>query len=164
MAATVMGQVIRPVASTSTPGSRLAGSEMVSRSDMARWGASRSWVRSSPLLLAIGVPLAVVSDTLGHASSRVTVDVYGHLLAPSRIHAAERCAAPCGATSCPTSTRWLQTGRAPTTTPVNSHAVGRPGLDPGTLLLKCSSERDSVCHILALRFKKAFTVDTTPCQ
>jgi hypothetical protein len=40
-------------------------------------------------LLARGVPLEVVSDTLGHASIRVTMDVYGHLLAPSRMHAAE---------------------------------------------------------------------------
>jgi hypothetical protein len=37
----------------------------------------------------MGVPLEVVSDTLGHASIRVTMDVYGHLLAPSRMHAAE---------------------------------------------------------------------------
>jgi len=37
----------------------------------------------------MGVPLEVVSETLGHASIRVTKDVYGHLLAESKIKAAE---------------------------------------------------------------------------
>jgi len=37
----------------------------------------------------MGVPLEAVSGTLGHASIRVTMEVYGHLLAPARMHAAE---------------------------------------------------------------------------
>jgi integrase len=41
------------------------------------------------LLLAMGVPLEVVSETLGHSSIRVTKAVYGHLLAPARASAAE---------------------------------------------------------------------------
>ncbi len=56
------------------------------------WGTGASTscaIRAPHLLLAMGVPLEVVSDTLGHASIRVTMDVYGHLLAPSRMLAAE---------------------------------------------------------------------------
>jgi hypothetical protein len=43
----------------------------------------------APALLAMGVTLEVVSETLGHASIRVTKDVYGRLLAESKIKAAE---------------------------------------------------------------------------
>ena len=35
-------------------------------------------------MLASGVPLKVVSDTLGHSSISITADVYAHLLQPSR--------------------------------------------------------------------------------
>jgi site-specific recombinase XerD len=41
------------------------------------------------LLLAQGVPLEVVSETLGHSSIRATKDVYGHLMAPWRALAAD---------------------------------------------------------------------------
>jgi integrase len=37
---------------------------------------------AASLMLAAGVPLEVVSDVLGHASIRMTADVYGHILAP----------------------------------------------------------------------------------
>jgi hypothetical protein len=38
----------------------------------------------------VQVPVGeVVYDTLGHASIRVTMEVYGHLLTPARMHAAE---------------------------------------------------------------------------
>jgi integrase len=40
-------------------------------------------------MLANGVPLQVVSDILGHASIRITSDVYGHVLAPQRQETAE---------------------------------------------------------------------------
>ena len=40
-------------------------------------------------MLANGIPLQVVSDILGHASIRITSDVYGHVLAPQRQEAAE---------------------------------------------------------------------------
>lgn len=36
-----------------------------------------------------GVALEVVSDTLGHTSIRVTMDVYGHPLAPAKMQAAD---------------------------------------------------------------------------
>jgi hypothetical protein len=41
------------------------------------------------LMLAMEVPLEVVSDALGHSSIRVTKDVYGHLLASSKMKAAK---------------------------------------------------------------------------
>ena len=40
-------------------------------------------------MLASGVPLQVVSEILGHASIRMTADVYGHILDPDRVAAAE---------------------------------------------------------------------------
>jgi integrase len=39
-------------------------------------------------MLASGVKLQVVSEVLGHASIRMTADVYGHILAPDREAAA----------------------------------------------------------------------------
>jgi integrase len=44
---------------------------------------------AASLMLAAGVPLEVVSDVLGHASIRMTADVYGHILAPQREAAAD---------------------------------------------------------------------------
>jgi integrase len=44
---------------------------------------------AASLLLAQGVPLKVVSEMLGHASIRITADVYGHLLEPARTEAAD---------------------------------------------------------------------------
>jgi integrase len=41
------------------------------------------------LMLAEGVPLQVVADVLGHASIRMTADVYGHVLPPARRAAAD---------------------------------------------------------------------------
>lgn len=41
-------------------------------------------VSCASLLLAMEVPLEVVAEQLGHASIRVTKDVYGHLLPRSR--------------------------------------------------------------------------------
>jgi integrase len=40
-------------------------------------------------MLASGVPLEVVSRVLGHASIRITADVYGHIMDPQRQQAAE---------------------------------------------------------------------------
>ncbi len=44
---------------------------------------------AASLMLANGVKIQVVSDLLGHASIRMTADVYGHILAPDRKAAAE---------------------------------------------------------------------------
>jgi integrase len=40
-------------------------------------------------MLAQGVKLQVVSQVLGHASIRMTADVYGHILDPDRQEAAD---------------------------------------------------------------------------
>lgn len=44
---------------------------------------------AATLMLIAGVPLNVVSEILGHASIRITSDVYGHVVAPQRKEAAE---------------------------------------------------------------------------
>jgi integrase len=44
---------------------------------------------AASLMLAQGVKIQVVSDILGHASIRMTADVYGHILAPDRHAAAQ---------------------------------------------------------------------------
>ena len=44
---------------------------------------------AASLMLAQGVKLQVVSDVFGHASIRMTSDVYGHILAPDRQAAAD---------------------------------------------------------------------------
>jgi integrase len=44
---------------------------------------------AASLMLAQGVKLQVVSEVLGHASIRMTADVYGHILAPDREAAAQ---------------------------------------------------------------------------
>ena len=43
----------------------------------------------SSLLIAAGVPIAVVSKRLGHSTIAVTVDLYGHLLRDANRQAAE---------------------------------------------------------------------------
>jgi integrase len=115
------------------------------RAGLGHWSIHElrhSWVS---LLLAMGVPLEAVSDTLGHASIRVTMDVYGHLLAPSRTYAAEAMRRPCGSTSPdfdPLATELATTSATDgVDNSLNWDSVGRPGLDPGTLGLKvpCSS-------------------------
>lgn len=44
---------------------------------------------AASIVLAMGVPLKVVSETLGHSSIRITSDVYGHLLEPAHQEAAQ---------------------------------------------------------------------------
>jgi integrase len=43
---------------------------------------------AASLMLAQGVPLKTVSETLGHSSIAITADTYGHLLPPARAEAA----------------------------------------------------------------------------
>jgi hypothetical protein len=94
----------------------------------------------------MGVPLEVVSDTLGHASFRVTMDVYGHLLAPAKMQAADAMRWALWLEDLPTFDA-LVADLAAVAPPEEaddastSDSVGRPGLDPGTLGLKvpCSS-------------------------
>ena len=116
------------------------------RAGLGHWSIHELRHSCAPLLLAMGVPLEVLSDTLGHASIRVTMDVYGHLLAPARMHAAEAMRWALWIDELPDfdplttelATRPVTDGVGNT---LNWDVVGRPGLDPGTLGLKvpCSS-------------------------
>ena len=54
---------------------------------------------AASLLIAQGVPLKVVSETLGHASIRITSDVYGHLFDDAGAAAAEATTAALWATA-----------------------------------------------------------------
>ncbi len=56
---------------------------------LGHWSIHELRHSCASLMLAMEVPLEVVSDTLGHSSIRVTKDVYGHLLAASKMKAAE---------------------------------------------------------------------------
>jgi integrase len=56
---------------------------------LGRWSPHELRHSAASLLLAQGVPLKVVSETLGHASIRITADVYGHLLEPAKAEAAD---------------------------------------------------------------------------
>jgi integrase len=54
-----------------------------------RWRPRELRHSAASLMLAQGVKLQVVSQVLGHASIRMTADVYGHVLDPDRQEAAE---------------------------------------------------------------------------
>jgi Phage integrase family len=56
---------------------------------IGKWHPHELQHTAASLMLANGIPLRVVSDILGHASIRITSDVYGHVLAPRRQEAAE---------------------------------------------------------------------------
>jgi len=56
---------------------------------IGKWHPHELRHTAASLMLANGIPLQVVSDILGHASIRITSDVYGHVLAPQRQEAAE---------------------------------------------------------------------------
>ena len=56
---------------------------------IGRWSPHELRHSAASILLAMGVPLKTVSETLGHSSIRVTADVYAHLLAPARQDAAD---------------------------------------------------------------------------
>lgn len=56
---------------------------------LGRWSPHELRHSAASLLLAMGVPLKVVSETLGHSSIRVTADTYGHIMEPARAEAAD---------------------------------------------------------------------------
>ena len=56
---------------------------------LGNWHPHERRHSAASLMLAMGVPLQVVSEVLGHASIRMTADVYGHILAPDRQAATE---------------------------------------------------------------------------
>ncbi len=55
---------------------------------LGRWSPHELRHSAASLLLAMGVPLKLVSDVLGHSSIRITADVYGHLLDDAKAEAA----------------------------------------------------------------------------
>jgi len=59
------------------------------KAGIGKWHPHELRHTAASLMLAEGVPLQVVSAILGHASIRITSDVYGHVLAPQRRQAAE---------------------------------------------------------------------------
>jgi integrase len=56
---------------------------------LGRWSPHELRHSSASLLLAQGISLKVVSETLGHSSIRVTSDIYGHLEEPAKVEAAD---------------------------------------------------------------------------
>ena len=63
--------------------------KLAASAGLGHWTTHELRHSCASLLLAMGVPLEVVSETLGHSSIRVTKDVYGHLMAPARKEAAK---------------------------------------------------------------------------
>lgn len=56
---------------------------------LGRWHVHELRHSAASIMLASGVPLEVVSKVLGHASIRITADVYGHVMDPQRQQAAD---------------------------------------------------------------------------
>lgn len=64
-------------------------SDVCRRAAIGHWSPHELRHSCASLMLAMGVPLEVVSETLGHSSIRLTKDVYGHLMEPARKDAAK---------------------------------------------------------------------------
>lgn len=64
-------------------------SDVAKRAGLGHWHPHELRHSAASILLAMDVPLEVVSEVLGHSSIRVTKDVYGHLLPGARAMAAE---------------------------------------------------------------------------
>ncbi|MHB1209564.1 MAG: site-specific integrase [Acidimicrobiales bacterium] len=63
--------------------------DVCDKAGLGHWHPHELRHSAASLMLAQGVKLQVVSEVLGHASIRMTADVYGHILAPDREAAAE---------------------------------------------------------------------------
>jgi integrase len=59
------------------------------KAKIGKWHPHELRHSAATLMLATGTPLQVVSAVLGHASIRITSDVYGHVLEPQRQEAAD---------------------------------------------------------------------------
>ncbi len=59
------------------------------KAKIGKWHPHELRHSAASLMLATGTPLQVVSAVLGHASIRITSDVYGHVLDPQRQDAAD---------------------------------------------------------------------------
>ena len=129
------------------PTQEMYGLQICEQAGLGRWTLHELRHSCASLLLAMGVPLEVVSETLGHSSIRVTKDVYGHLLAPARAAAADAMARALWSKENDSQQEALATHLATrpeaddSKDPLTRENVGRPGLEPGTLGLKvpCST-------------------------
>jgi excisionase family DNA binding protein len=112
---------------------------------LGRWTLHELRHSCASLLIAMGVPLEVVSETLGHSSIRVTKDVYGHLLAPARAAAADAMARALWSTDDDNQEGDMATNLATrqeletTERPLKRGDVGRRGLEPGTSPVRAQS-------------------------
>ncbi len=118
---------------------------------LGHWSIHELRHSCASLLIAMEVPLEVISDQLGHASIRVTSDVYGHLLPGARVKAAAAMESvlfgpevdirPSSSVALAAALAAGRSGQEGKETLSPAEIVGRPGLDPGTLGLKvpCSS-------------------------
>ncbi len=59
---------------------RRAFAELTQKAGIGRWHPHELRHSATSIMLAQGVPIEVVSKTLGHTSIRITADVYGHIL------------------------------------------------------------------------------------
>ncbi len=120
---------------------------------LGHWSIHELRHSCASLMMAMEVPLEVIAEQLGHASIRVTKDVYGHLMPRSRARAAEAMrtilfdeeSRETMSTESPNVQERLAVSEGlAVTVAVNdsqgssrksltSSFVGRPGLDPGTL-------------------------------
>jgi integrase len=58
--------------------------DICEKAGLGHWHPHELRHSAASLMLAEGVKLQVVSEVLGHSSTRMTADVYGHILAPDR--------------------------------------------------------------------------------
>ncbi len=59
---------------------RKSFSKLTEKAGLGRWHPHELRHSATSIMLAQGVPIDVVSKTVGHTSIRITADVYGHLL------------------------------------------------------------------------------------
>jgi integrase len=117
---------------------------------LGHWSIHELRHSCASLMIAMEVPLEVVPEQMGHASIRVTKDVYGHLMPKARAKAAEAMRSvlfdeiipvrPHASVGLATQVATSDVANS-YTEPVNRAYVGRPGLDPGTLGLKGTFHR-----------------------
>ena len=120
---------------------------------LGHWSIHELRHSCASLMIAMEVPLEVVSEQMGHASIRVTKDVYGHLMPKARAKAAEAMRSVLFDEIVPFSpdeSAGLATQLATSDVAkddsdvVTRDLVGRPGLDPGTLRVFPEHPRTSI--------------------
>lgn len=112
---------------------------------LGHWSIHELRHSCASLLIAMEVPIEVVAEQMGHASIRVTKDVYGHLMPRSRAKAAEAMRSmlfndvpaviPSPSNALATSLATFETEKI-TLEPLTRNSVGHPGLDSDALGLK----------------------------